>query len=79
MKAPFIEDGHIICVPAWQASVALAADSIAGFLQEAGGDIATCKTGAAADLAGRAALDAVVATSLAAATQPVAVRASTLG
>lgn len=54
--------------------MALAADSIVDFLQEAGRDIASGNTGGAANLAGRAALDAIIATSLATATQPVAVR-----
>lgn len=57
-----------------QAPVALAADSVVEFLQDAGAAIAADNASSAADLAGRAALDAVIATSLAAASQPIAVR-----
>lgn len=58
-----------------QAPVALAADSVVEFLQDAGAAIAADNASSVADLAGRAALDAVIATSLAAASQPIAVRA----
>ena len=54
--------------------MALAADSVVEFLQGAGAAITADIASSAADLAGRAALDAVIATSLAAASQPIAVR-----
>lgn len=54
--------------------MALAADSIVGFVTEAGADIAAGNATGAATLASQAAFDSVVATSLAASTQPIAVR-----
>jgi hypothetical protein len=57
-----------------QAPVALAADSVVEFLQGAGAAIASDNATSAADLAGRAALDTAIATSLAAASHPIAVR-----
>lgn len=53
--------------------MALAADSVVDFLQAAGAAISAGNATTAAELAGDAALDGVIATSLAAASQPIAV------